>query len=154
MKRKTKTKTIAGLIVVVAIVAVAMLAGCVEEERMSTVEIKEMALATTESIDTYTFDMDMTQKILISNETGETEMTMLSTGNGVVDNINKKMNQEMTTTMKMPSETKEMKMDMYFINNTMYKGFPKMPAQWRKMEKPEGYKEFRESQIQVEQQKL
>ncbi len=89
-KTKTKTKTIAGLIVVIAIVAVAMLAGCVEEERMSTVEIKEMALATAESIDTYTFDMDMTQKILISNETGETEMTKLITGNGVVDNINKK----------------------------------------------------------------
>ncbi len=155
MKRKTKTKTIAGLIVVVAIVAVAMLAGCVEEERMSTVEIKEMALATTESIDTYTFDMDMTQNIQISNETGETEMTKLSTGNGVVDNINKKMNQEMTTTMKMPSETKEMKMDMYFINNTMYtkrEGIPKMPAQWRKMEMPEGYKEFWELQNQVEQQ--
>ncbi len=155
MKRKTKTKTIAGLIVVVAIVAVAMLAGCVEEERMSTVEIKEMALATAESIDTYTFDMDMTQNIQISNETGETEMTKLSTGNGVVDNINKKMNQEMTTTMKMPSETKEMKMDMYFINNTMYtkrEGIPKMPAQWRKMEMPEGYKEFWESQNQVEQQ--
>ncbi len=155
MKRKTKTKTIAGLIVVVAIVAVAMLAGCVEEERMSTVEIKEMALATTESIDTYTFDMNMTQNIQISNETGETEMTKLSTGNGVVDNINKKMNQEMTRTMKMPSETKEMKMDMYFINNTMYtkrEGIPKMPAQWRKMEMPEGYKKFWESQNQVEQQ--
>ncbi len=154
-KTKTKTKTIAGLIVVIAIVAVAMLAGCVEEERMSTVEIKEMALATAESIDTYTFDMDMTQKILISNETGETEMTKLITGNGVVDNINKKMNQEITTTMKMPSETKEMKMDMYFINNTMYtkrEGIPKMPAQWRKMEMPEVYKEFWESQNQVEQQ--
>lgn len=154
-------KAIAGLIAVVAIVAVAMCAGCVEEERVSTAEIKEMVLATAESIDTYKFDMDITQKTLISNETGEMEMTTLSTGNGVVDNLNKKMKLGMTMTMEMPEEaempeTMEMKMDVYFINNTMYTkmdmGIPEMPAQWTKMEMPEGYEEFWESQNQVDQQ--
>ena len=152
-------KAIAGLIAVVAIVAVAMCAGCVEEERVSTAEIKEMVLATAESIDTYKFDMDITQKTLISNETGEMEMTTLSTGNGVVDNLNKKMKLGMT--MEMPEkpempEPMEMKMDMYFINNTMYTkmdlGIPEMPAQWTKMEMPEGYEESWESQNQVDQQ--
>ncbi len=156
-----KRKTIAGLIAVVALVAVAMFAGCIEEGRMSTAEIKEMVLATTENIDTYKFDMDMTQKTLISNETGEMEMTTLSTGNGVVDNLNKKMKLEMTMTMKMPEkaempDTMEMKMDMYFINNTMYTkmdmGIPGLPTQWTKMEMPEGYEESWESQNQVDQQ--
>ena len=156
-----KRKTIAGLIAVVALVAVAMFAGCIEEERMSTAEIKEMVLATAENIDTYKFDMDMTQKILISNETGEMEMTTLSTGNGVVDNINKKMKLEMTMTMEMPEkaempDTMEMKMDMYFINNTMYTkmdlGIPELPTQWTKMEMPGGYEESWESQNQVDQQ--
>jgi len=156
-----KRKTIAGLIAVVALVAVATFAGCIEEEQMSTAKIKEMVLATAENIDTYKFDMDMTQKTLISNETGEMEMTTLSTGNGVVDNLNKKMKLEMTMTMKMPEkaempETMEMKMDMYFINNTMYTkmdmGIPEMPAQWTKMEMPEGYEESWESQNQVDQQ--
>jgi len=157
-----KRKTIAGLIAVVALVAVAMFAGCVEEEQLSTAEIKEMVLATAESIDTYKFDMNMTQKMLISNETGEMEMTTLSTGNGVVDNLNKKMKLGMTMTMKMPEEvempdTMEMKMDMYFINNTIYSkmdmGIPEMPAQWTKMEMPEGYEESWESQNQVDQQR-
>ena len=157
-----KRKTIAGLIAVVAIVAVAMFAGCVDEERMSTAEIKEMVLATAENIDTYKFDMDMTQKTLISNETGEMEMTTLSTGNGVVDNLNKKMKLGMTMTMKMPEkaempEPMEMKMDMYYVNNAMYMkmdlGIPEMPAvQWTKMEMPEGYEESWESQNQVDQQ--
>ena len=156
-----KRKAIAGLIAVVALVAVAMFAGCIEEERMSTAEIKEMVLATAENIDTYKFDMDMTQKTLISNETGEMEMTTLSTGNGVVDNLNKKMKLGMTMTMKMPEEaempdTMEMKMDMYFINNTMYTkmdmGIPGLPTQWTKMEMPEGYEESWESQNQVDQQ--
>jgi len=156
-----KRKTIAGLIAVVALVAVAMFAGCIEEERMSTAEIKEMVLATAENIDTYKFDMDMTQKMLISNETDEMEMTTLSTGNGVVDNLNKKMKLGMTMTMKMPEEaempdTMEMKMDMYFINNAMYMkmdmGIPEMPVQWTKMEMPGGYEESWESQNQIDQQ--
>jgi len=158
-----KRKNIAGLIVIVAIVAIAILAGCVDDEQVSvsTAEIKEMVLATAGKINTYQFDMDMTQKTLISNETGETEMAMTSTGNGVVDNINKKMKLEMTMTMELPEEAKtpettEMKMDMYFINNTMYTkmdmGMPEMPAQWTKMEMPEGYEELWESQNQIDQQ--
>jgi len=154
-------RAITGLIAIVALVAVVMFAGCVEEERMSTAEIKEMVLATAENIDTYKFDMNATQNMLISNETNETEMTTLNTGNGVVDNLNKKMKLEMTITMKMPEktempETMEMKMDMYFINNTMYTkmdmGIPEMPAQWTKMEMPEGYEELWESRNQVDQQ--
>ncbi len=153
-----KRKAIAGLIAVVAIVAVAMCAGCVEEKRMSTAEIKEMVLATAENTDTYKFDMDMTQKTLISNETDETEMTMASTGSGVMDRTSKKMKLEMMMTMQLPEEaeipeTKEMKMDIYFINNTLYTkmdmGIPMMPAQWTKMEMPE---EYWESQNQIGQQ--
>ncbi len=151
-------KAIAGLIAVVAIVAVAMLAGCVEEKQVSTAEIKEMVLATVANTDTYQFDMNMTQKTLISNETDETRMTMTSTGRGVMDRTNKKMKLEMTMTMQLPekaeiSEAKEMKMDVYFINNTLYTkmdvGIPMMPAQWTKTEMPE---EYWESQNQIDQQ--
>jgi len=156
-----KRKAIAGLIAVIAIVAVAMLAGCIEEERMNTAEIKEMALATAGNIDTYKFDMDMTQEMLISNETGEMEMMTISNGSGTVDETNKKMKLEMATAMEMPEEakmpeTREMKMDMYVLNSTMYTkmdmGIPEMPAQWTKMEMPEGYEEFWESQNLVDQQ--
>lgn len=156
-----KRKTIAGLIAVVALVAVAMFAGCIEEEQMSTAEIKAMVLATAENIDTYKFDLDMTQKTLISNETSDMEITTISTGKGAADNINEKLMMEMTMTMKMPEkaempDTMEMKMDMYFINNTMYTkmdmGIPGLPTQWTKMEMPEGYEESWESQNQVDQQ--
>lgn len=156
-----KRKTIAGLIAVVALVAVAMFAGCIEEEEMSTAEIKAMVLATAENIDTYKFDLDMTQKTLISNETSDMEIMTISTGKGAADNINEKLMMEMTMTMKMPEkaempDTMEMKMDMYFINNTMYTkmdmGIPGLPTQWTKMEMPEGYEESWESQNQVDQQ--
>ncbi len=156
-----KRKTIAGLIAVVALVAVAMFAGCIEEEQMSTAEIKAMVLATAENIDTYKFDLDMTQKTLISNETSDMEIMTISTGKGAADNINEKLMMEMTMTMKMPEkaempDTMEMKMDMYFINNTMYTkmdmGIPGLPTQWTKMEMPEGYEESWESQNQVDQQ--
>ncbi|MCK4476738.1 MAG: hypothetical protein KAU16_08435 [Methanophagales archaeon] len=156
-----KRKNIAGLIAIVAIVAVAMFAGCVdEEEQLSTAEIKAMVLATAEEIDTYKFDMDTTQKTLISNETGDMEMTTISTGSGAADNINKKMKMELTTTMELPEgapqETMEMTMEMYFINNAMYMkmdlGIPEIPAQWTKMQMPEGYEESWESQNQVELQ--
>ncbi len=155
-----KRKTIAGLIAVVALVAVAMFAGCIEEEQMSTAEIKAMVLATAENIDTYKFDLDMTQKTLISNETSDMEITTISTGKGAADNINEKLMMEMTMTMKMPEkaempDTMEMKMDMYFINNAMYMkmdlGIPEIPAQWTKTEMP-GYEESFESQNQVELQ--
>ncbi len=135
-----------------------MLAGCVEEKQVSTAEIKEMVLATVANTDTYQFDMNMTQKTLISNETDETRMTMTSTGRGVMDRTNKKMKLEMTMTMQLPekaeiSEAKEMKMDVYFINNTLYTkmdvGIPMMPAQWTKSEMPE---EYWESQNQIDQQ--
>jgi len=151
-------KAIAGLIVVVAIVTIAMLAGCVEEKQMSTAEIKEMVLATAENIDTYQFGMNMTQKTLISNATDETEITAISSGSGTVDETNKKMKLEMMTTMEMPEkakmpETREVKMDIYFINNTLYTkmdmGIPEMPAKWTKMEIPE---EYWESQNQIDQQ--
>lgn len=151
-------KAIAVLIAVVAIVAIAMLAGCVEEKRMNTAEIKGMALATAENIDNYKFDMNMTQNMLISNETDETEMTTISNGSGTVDEANKKMEMEMMTTMKMPEEakmpeTREMKRDMYVINNTLYMkmdmGIPTMPEKWTKIEMPE---EYLESQNQVGQQ--
>ena len=156
-----KRKNIAGLIAIVAIVAVAMFAGCVdEEEQLSTAEIKAMVLATAEEIDTYKFDMDTTQKTLISNETDDMEMTTISTGSGAADNINKKMKMELTTTMELPEgapqETMEMTMEMYFINNAMYMkmdlGIPEIPAQWTKMQMPEGYEESWESQNQVELQ--
>jgi hypothetical protein len=155
-----KRKNIAGLIAIVAIVAVTMFAGCVEEEQLSTAEIKAMVLATAEEIDTYKFDMDMTQKTLISNETSDMEMTSISTGKGAADNINKKMKMELTTTMELPEgapqETMEMTMEMYFINNAMYMkmdlGIPEIPAQWTKMQMPEGYEESWESQNQVELQ--
>jgi len=157
-RKKLERKAIAGLIVVVAIVTIAMLAGCVEEKQMSTAEIKEMVLATAENIDTYQFGMNMTQKTLISNATDETEITAISSGSGTVDETNKKMKLEMMTTMEMPEkakmpETREVKMDIYFINNTLYTkmdmGIPEMPAKWTKMEIPE---EYWESQNQIDQQ--
>ena len=152
-----KRKNIVGLIAIVAIVAGAMFAGCVEEEQLSTAEIKAMALATADNIDTYKFDMNMTQDMLISNATNDMEMMTISTGKGVADNKNKKMKMDLTTQMELPDgatqDTVEMQMDMYFVNNVMYMkmdmGIPEMPVEWTKMEMPEGYEESWESQNQV-----
>ena len=74
-----KSKNIAGLIAITAIVVVVMLSGCADKEQINTAEIKEMILASVEEIDTYKFDMDMTQETLISNETDETKMMTVST---------------------------------------------------------------------------
>ena len=157
-----KRKNIAGLIAIAAIVVVAMLAGCVEKEQVNTAEIKEMILASVDQIDTYKFDIDMTQKMLIQNETTETEMTTVSTGEAAVDVTNKKMMMEMAMTMEtpdkpeMPEEPMEMDMFIYLIDNAMYMkmdtGIPELPAQWTKMEMPEEYEKTWESQNQVDQQ--
>ena len=157
-----KRKNIAGLIAIAAIVIVAMLAGCVEKEQVNTAEIKEMILASVDQIDTYKFDIDMTQKMLIQNETTETEMTTVSTGEAAVDVTNKKMMMEMAMTMETPDkpemteEPMEMDMFIYLIDNAMYMkmdtGIPELPAQWTKMEMPDEYEKTWESQNQVDQQ--
>ncbi len=157
-----KRKNMAGLVAIAAIVIVAMLAGCVEKEQVNTAEIKEMILASVDQIDTYKFDIDMTQKMLIQNETTETEMTTVSTGEAAMDVTNKKMMMEMAMTMEtpdkpeMPEEPMEMDMFIYLIDNAMYMkmdtGIPELPAQWTKMEMPEEYEKTWESQNQVDQQ--
>ena len=157
-----KRKNIAGLIAIAAIVVVAMLAGCVEKEQVNTAEIKEMILASVDQIDTYKFDIDMTQKMLIQNETTETEMTTVSTGEAAMDVTNKKMMMEMAMTMETPDkpemteEPMEMDMFIYLIDNAMYMkmdtGIPELPAQWTKMEMPDEYEKTWESQNQVDQQ--
>ena len=157
-----KSKNIAGLIAITAIVVVVMLSGCTDKEQINSAEIKEMILASVEEIDTYKFDMDMTQETLISNETDETEMTTMSTGKGVVDVANKKMSLEMTSSLEMPDKAEmpdgpmEMTMEMYLVDNAMYMkmdmGIPEIPVQWTKIDMPEGYDDSWDSQNQMEQQ--
>jgi len=157
-----KSKNIAGLIAITAIVVVVMLSGCTDNEQINSAEIKKMILASVEEIDTYKFDMDMTQETLISNETDETEMTTMSTGKGVVDVANKKMSLEMTSSLEMPDKAEmpdgpmEMTMEMYLVDNAMYMkmdmGIPEIPAQWTKIDMPEGYDDSWDSQNQMEQQ--
>ncbi len=156
-----KRKNIAGLVAIAAIVVVAMLAGCVEKEQVNTADIKEMILASVDQIDTYKFDIDMTEKMLIQNETTETEMTTVSTGEAAVDVTNKKMMMAMAMMetpdkLEMPEEPMEMDMFLYLIDNAMYMrrdtGIPELPAQWIKMEMPEEYEKTWESQNQVDQQ--
>jgi len=152
-----KRELMAGLIAVLVIASVMMFSGCVEEEgKMSVADIKAEVLANAEEIDTYKFDMDVTMKMLLSNETNSTEMTTLSNGRGVLDVVDKKMKLYMNTSME-TNETTEvpgpMEMEVYLINNTMYTkmdlGIPGLPPQWTKMEMPD---ESWPSQNQLEQQ--
>ncbi|MCK4735535.1 MAG: hypothetical protein KAT65_23985, partial [Methanophagales archaeon] len=162
---------IAGLIAIAAIVVVMMLSGCtdkeqintaeVKEELLNSAEIKEMILDSVEKIDTYKFDIDLTEETLIRNETDETEMTTVSTGKAVVDIANKMMSMKMTSSIETPDKAEmpegpmEMTMNGYFINNTLYRkdgGIPAIPAQWMKAKIPEGYDDFWESQNLVNQQ--
>ncbi len=102
-----KRKLMAGLIVVVVIVAAMMFSGCVgEEQKMSVSEIKAMVLANAKEIDAYKFDMNTTTRTLLSNETNSTEMTTLINGRGVVDIIDKEMKLNMNTSME-TNETEE-----------------------------------------------
>ncbi len=161
-----KRELIAGLIAVLVIASVMMFSGCVEKEieieeekKMSVADIKAEVLANAEETDTYKFDMDVTMKMLVSNETNDTEMTTISNGRGVLDVADKKMKLYMNTSME-TNETTEvpepMEMEMYLINTTMYMkmnlGIPGLPPQWTKMEMPEGYEESWASQNQLEQQ--
>jgi len=134
-----------------------MFSGCVEQEKkMSVADIKADVLANAEETDTYKFDMAVTMKMLLSNETNSTEMTTLSNGRGVLDVADKKMKLYMNTSME-TNETTEvpgpMEMEVYLINNTMYTkmdlGIPGLPPQWTKMEMPD---ESWASQNQLEQQ--
>ncbi len=155
-----KKELIAGLIAVLVIASVMMFSGCVEEEKkMSVADIKAEVLANAEETDTYKFDMAVTMKMLLSNETNDTEMTTLSNGRGVLDVVDKKMKLNMNTSMESSETTKvpgPMEMEMYLINNTMYTkmdlGIPELPPQWTKMEMPVGYEESWASQNQLEQQ--
>jgi uncharacterized lipoprotein NlpE involved in copper resistance len=157
-----KSKNIAGLIAITAIVVVIMLSGCANKEQTNTAGIKEMILASVEKIDTYKFDMDLTQETLISNETDETEMTTVSTGKAVVDASNKIMSLEMTSSIETPDKAEmpdgpmEITMVMYLVDNAMYMkmdmGIPEIPVQWRKIDMPEGYEDSWDSQNQMEQQ--
>jgi len=156
-----RRELMAGLIAVLVIASAMMFSGCVEEEekKMSAAEIKAMVLANAEETNTYKFDMNVVMKMLLSNETSDTEMTTISKGRGVVDSIAKKMKLNMNTSMEIPETTEvpgPMEMEMYLINNTMYTkmdlGIPELPAQWTKMEMPEGYEESWASQNQLEQQ--
>ena len=152
-----KRELMAGLIAVLVIAAVMMFSGCVEEEeKMSVADIKAEVLANAEETDTYKFDMAVTMKMLLSNETNDTEMTTISNGRGVLDVVGKKMKLYMNTSME-TNETTEvqgpMEMEMYLINTTMYMkmdlGIPGLPPQWTKMEMPD---ESWTSQNQLEQQ--
>ncbi len=152
-----KRELMAGLIAVLVIAAVMMFSGCVEKEKkMSVADIKAEVLANAEETDTYKFDMAVTMKMLLSNETNDTEMTTISNGRGVLDVVGKKMKLYMNTSME-TNETTEvqgpMEMEMYLINTTMYMkmdlGIPGLPPQWTKMEMPD---ESWTSQNQLEQQ--
>ncbi len=133
MKKKMK----AGVVVVVAIVAVMMFSSYAFA--LSQDEIEGLILNASE-VDTYKFDMnmDMTMEMLMGNETNATEpmvMVMVANGSGVVDNINKSMMMAMSMCMNMSEimgantsentspdmpETICMETEMYIINNTMY----------------------------------
>ena len=148
------------MMVVVVIAAVMMFLGYAgAEEQLSPEEIKDRVLTNATEIDTYKFDMNVTMKMLLSNETNSTEMATVSNGRGVLDVTDKKMKLNMNTSME-SSETTEvpgpMEMEMYLINNTRYTkmdlGIPELPPQWTKMEMPEDYEEFLAYQNQLEQQ--
>ncbi len=85
-------------------------------------------------------------------------MTTISNGRGVVDIVDKKMKMNMNTCLEMLDTTevpRTMEMEMYLVNNTMYMkdlGIPELPAQWTKIEMPEGSEESWESQDQLKQQ--
>jgi hypothetical protein len=152
-----KRELMAGLIAVLVIASVIMFSGCVEQKKKMTVaDIKAEVLANAEETDTYKFDMAVTMKMLLSNETNSTEMTTISNWRGVLDVVDKKMKLNMNTSME-SSEISEvsgpMEIEVYLINNTMYtkmdQGIPGLPPQWTKMEMPE---ESWASQNQLEQQ--
>jgi len=143
----------AGLIVILVIVAAMIFSGCVEKEQeLSAAEIKAMVLANAGEIDTYKFDLNMAMKMLKGNETGETEMTAISNGCGVVDLVDKKMKLNLNTSTERPkTEVPEStEMEMYLVNNTLYLkmglGIPQLPVQWTKREMPD---EFWASQNQL-----
>ncbi|MEA3487985.1 MAG: DUF6612 family protein [Euryarchaeota archaeon] len=153
-----KSKNIAGLIAIAAIVVVVMLAGCVEENQANKAELAQKILASEDNIDTYKYDMTMTQDTLLKNETGETTFAQENTGKATIDFTSKKMKMEMTTSLESQDNAGmgERTMEVYLIDKILYMkmdmGIPQLPAQWTKREMPGEYVEFWKSQNQLNQQ--
>ena len=152
------------LVAVVAIAAVMLFPGYAGAVQLTLEEIEALndtVFANATEIVTYKydykFDLNATLEVLMDNETFEAGMT----GNvsGVVDKVNKTMWMAMSIismneTMNATPETREIEMEMYFINNTvyvkMYQGIQELP--WMKAEIPEGEEEFWQSQDQLDLQ--
>ncbi|HID44052.1 MAG TPA: hypothetical protein EYP30_09855 [Archaeoglobaceae archaeon] len=143
----------AGLFLVLVIAAI-FVSGCSQEE-LSQEELKQMITETAEKVDTYKLDMNMEMKTVMSNETESIEMTTFISGNGAVDQENRKMMMKLTTSLSglEEKESFETEMEMYYIESEMYMkmdmGVPEFPARWMKMKMPE---ENWESQNQLDQQ--
>jgi len=102
-------------------------------------EILDSVIAAADDIKTSQFDMNMTMDMSGEAAGATTEATMVMHFSGVLDQINRKMKEDVTITIiTSATDKEEMAMTMYLLNGTAYflAKVPGMTPQWLKAETP------------------
>ncbi|MCL0071980.1 copper amine oxidase N-terminal domain-containing protein, partial [Peptococcaceae bacterium] len=120
-------------------------------------ELVNKVVETYQKIETAKFDTNMTTKVEFQVEEITGSFEMITTGSGILDNVNQDLYMKMNTEMNLPQpqidglqpaqpEKMNMLMETYLIDNIMYSktdmkidGDSIMPAEWIKMEMPQDY---------------
>lgn len=130
------------LLLSLSLLLVAALTGCTGGvDGLTPEELVQNVVEASEGIETVQYEMSMTMDTT-GNAAGETiNMSMTSSGGGVIDILNEKM--QMTMISQFPEEEGmpgDMEMVMYFVDGMLYMkmSMADMPAYWTKSEMPWG----------------
>ncbi|MCL0032776.1 hypothetical protein M1N06_03325 [Peptococcaceae bacterium] len=134
-----------------------MLASGCTKETITEEELVNKVVETYQKIETAKFDTNMTAKVEFQAEEITESFEMITTGSGILDNVNQDLYMKMNTEVNLPQpqidglqpaqpEKMNTLMEMYLIDNIMYSKTEMkigedtiMPAEWVKMEMPQDY---------------
>ncbi|MCL0100544.1 hypothetical protein M1N80_01855 [Peptococcaceae bacterium] len=134
-----------------------MLASGCTKETITEEELVNKVVETYQKIETAKFDTNMTAKVEFQAEEITESFEMITTGSGILDNVNQDLYMKMNTEVNLPQpqtgesqpaqpEKMNTLMEIYLIDNIMYSktdmkidGDSIMPAEWVKMEMPQDY---------------
>ena len=133
----------------------AILTGCAGGE-MSEADIEktvEEIVATNYEVETSTFDLSMEAAISVEGDE-DVSATLVGTGTGVTDSVNRQMHMVMNMTVNTPGQdTIDMPVEYFLVEDWMYMkmSVPGQEEQWLKMEMPDDmWEEQNQAQQQIE----
>lgn len=128
--------------------------GCVDGQ-MSDADLEEIVREVIErnaAIETTTFNLTMEASVDVEGDTDVDEMSISSTGTGVMDSADQAMHMTMEMVTTVPGEGEiDVPVEYFLVDGWMYMSIeiPDKGAQWMKIQMPEG---IWEQQSQVQQQ--